>query len=67
MIGVVEVWGGAGRFDCFSGIVDEEGADLGQGLGAHGVGEEAAMADTMEARGQDMEEETADEFIGAQV
>ena len=56
MIGVVGIWGGAGRFDCFSVIVNEEGADLGQGLVAHGVGEEAEMADTMEARGQDMEE-----------
>ena len=66
MIGVIGVWRDAGRWDCFSGIVNEEGADLGQGLGAHGVGEEAEMADTMEARGQDMEEEAADELIGAQ-
>ena len=63
---MVGIWGSTGRFDCFSGIANEEGADLGQGLGAHGVGEEAEMANAMEARGQDMEEEAADELIDAQ-
>ena len=42
----------------------EQGACFGDGVGAGGIGEQAIVADAMEAVGQDVKKETADELVG---
>ena len=44
----------------------EQGAGLGQVGGAGGVGEEAVVADAVEAGGQDVDQEAADELAGGE-
>ena len=44
----------------------EQGASLGQVGGAGRVGEEAIVADAVEAGGQDVDQEAADELAGCQ-
>jgi hypothetical protein len=43
--------------------VGEQGSRFGDGVGAGGIGEEPIVADAMEAVGQDVQQEPADELV----